>query len=91
MKLFHCAIPEARAVIGNEGLRTTREDGYIFAWSSFRAADAYRFEMNASGWADIWEFDDRGRSEPSPGANDEAKVIGGDVPPDDLKLVYEAR
>ena len=49
------------------------------------------FEMNASGWADIWEFDDRGRSEPSPGANDEAKVIGGDVPPDDLKLVYEAR
>lgn len=93
MRLYHCSRPERRSDIRAEGLRgDLRPDEYVFAWSTRQGAEDYRDSL-WGGWNDTWSFDDRGRSEEAPSMSGEAhsRLIHGNVPPQDLCLVYEAR
>lgn len=90
--LYHCADPAHRSQIEREGLQGVRFESQVFGWPSLASAHKYRQAMNASGWADIWAFEDHGMSQPSPlmSGGDQARVLAGDVPRENLVLVYRA-
>jgi len=91
--VFHCSDRARRERIESDGLRPMRHD-LLFVWPTLEAAHAYRFRMNASGWVDVWAFDDDGESRESPApiieAGATARVLDRPVPPDRLELVYAA-
>jgi hypothetical protein len=61
----------------------------LFAWPTLEAAEEYR--RGRGNWADIWAFEDHGRSTMSVAMSGEetARTVVGDVPPEELELVYE--
>lgn len=66
----------------------------LFVWPTEDAAHEWRKGMNASGYADVWAFDELGGSRLSPGgticAGVTARVLDRPVPPRKLELVYRA-
>ena len=65
----------------------------MLAWPTLEAAHVYRFKMNATGWADIWALDDHEQSEPSllMSGDAQARVLRGDIAPEDLELMHSAQ
>ena len=92
LRLYRCTWPDDRDHIRRNGLRGRPPfEDRVFAWSTFDQADTYRQHLNASGWADIWSFDDEGRSRLSPESGDGGRVLDGTVPPEKLiGLEYDA-
>jgi hypothetical protein len=73
-------------------LRGVTFETQVFAWPTLEAAHAYRLALNGSGWADIWAFEDHGRSVESAAMSggEQARVLAGDVSREDLELVHRA-
>jgi hypothetical protein len=92
VKLYRYTWPDDRDEIERDGLRGGPPfENQVFSWEKLEQAHAYRRRKNASGWGDIWSFEDEGRSRPSPASGDGGMVLDGKVPPDKLiRLEHDA-